>query len=66
MISALELGNVSNLKMGEFYGVCATWPLKQKKKLGVYLLYKALQIFLHEGERQLCPEDIEVKRSFSE
>lgn len=59
MISALELTNVTNIKAGDFYGICASWPMKEKKKLGVYLLYNALMIFLHEGERQLCPEDID-------
>lgn len=59
IISALNINNLSNIKAGDFYGVCATWNQKEKKKLGVYLLYKALQIFLHEGERQLNPEDID-------
>lgn len=59
IISALDINNLSNVKSGDFYGICATWNQKQKKKLGVYLLYKALQIFLNEGERQLCPEDID-------
>lgn len=59
IISALDISNLSNVKVGDFYGVCATWNLKQKKKLGVYLLHKALQIFLNEGERQLNPEDVD-------
>lgn len=59
IISALDINNLSNIKTGDFYGLCATWNKKDKKKLGVYLLYKALQIFLHEGERQLNPEDID-------
>lgn len=59
IISALDIKNLSNVKIGDFYGVCATWNQKQKKKLGVYLLYKALLIFLNEGERQLHPGDID-------
>lgn len=59
IISALKLENLTNIKSGEFYGISSTWPQKQKKLLGVYLLYKAMMIFLNEGERQLCPADIE-------
>lgn len=59
MIGALDINNLSNVRTGDFYGKCATWNQKQKRKLGVYLLYKALQIFLNEGERQLNPADID-------
>ncbi|XP_044744644.1 ankyrin repeat and LEM domain-containing protein 1-like [Coccinella septempunctata] len=59
IISALKLENLTNIKGGEYYGISSTWPQKQKKLLGVYLLYKAMMIFLNEGERQLCPADIE-------
>ncbi|XP_066249378.1 ankyrin repeat and LEM domain-containing protein 1-like [Euwallacea similis] len=58
MISAITLSNLTNIKGGEFYGITATWPQRQKKMLGVYLLHKAMMIFLHEGERQLYPTDI--------
>lgn len=61
MISAITLENLTNVKGGEFYGWAATWPQRERKKLGVYLLHKALMIFLHEGERQLCPTDIDHK-----
>ncbi|KAF7268345.1 hypothetical protein GWI33_018498 [Rhynchophorus ferrugineus] len=57
MISALTLDNITNVKGGEFYGIAATWPQKKKKMLGVYLLHKAMMIFLQEGERQLFPAD---------
>lgn len=59
MILALKIDNVTNVKAGDFYGVAATWSMQQKRTYGVYLLYKALQIFLHEGERQLFPNDID-------
>ncbi|XP_060522645.1 ankyrin repeat and LEM domain-containing protein 1-like [Cylas formicarius] len=59
MISALTINSLTNIKAGEFYGIPATWSQKQKKMLGVYLLYKAMMIFLNEGERQLCPMDID-------
>lgn len=58
MINALKLQNLCNSKAGDFYGVSATWPERQKRLLGVYLLYRAMLIFLNEGERQLRPDDI--------
>lgn len=58
MIEVIGLKNLKNVKPGNYYGVVSTWPLKQKKLLGVYLLYKAMLIFLSEGERQLRPADI--------
>lgn len=58
MINALRLQNLCNSKSGDFYGISATWPEKQKRLLGVYLLYRAMLIFLNEGERQLRPDDI--------
>ncbi|CAH0551473.1 unnamed protein product [Brassicogethes aeneus] len=59
MILALKLENVKNLKYGDFYGIAATWSQKQKKMFGMHLLYKAMMIFLNEGERQLYPNDID-------
>ncbi|VEN39981.1 unnamed protein product [Callosobruchus maculatus] len=58
MISALKLDNLTNMKAGEFYGTASTWTQKQKRLLGVFLLHKAKDIFLSEGERQLYPQDI--------
>jgi ankyrin repeat protein len=59
IIEALKKDNLCNAMEGNFYGVAATWPQKQKAKLGTFLLYKAMMIFLNEGERQLCPTDID-------
>ncbi|KAK9875278.1 hypothetical protein WA026_007669 [Henosepilachna vigintioctopunctata] len=58
IISALKIENLKNIKGGEFYGTVSTWTQRQKKMLGVYLLHKAMMIFINEGERQLCPKDI--------
>lgn len=58
VISAIKLQNLRNVKSGDFYGVADTWSQKEKRLLGVYLLYRAMLIFLNEGERQLRPEDI--------
>lgn len=59
MINAIKLTNLKNAKSGQFYGMAATWNEKQKRMLGVYLLYKAMKILLNEGERQLSPSDID-------
>ncbi|KAG7196726.1 hypothetical protein KM043_016064 [Ampulex compressa] len=56
MIDALGLEWLCNSKGGELYGVVATWNIKERCKLGRYLLYKAMLILMHEGERQLFPE----------
>ncbi|XP_046545741.1 LOW QUALITY PROTEIN: uncharacterized protein LOC124255839 [Haliotis rubra] len=58
MVEAIGLTKLTNMKRGDYYGVASTWPLKTKRKMGVHLLKKALQIFLSEGERQICPVDI--------
>ncbi|XP_053614965.1 ankyrin repeat and LEM domain-containing protein 1-like [Plodia interpunctella] len=59
MIDAIGLQNLKNIKAGNYYGATASWPLKEKKLLGLYLLYKAMLIFFNEGERQLRPDDID-------
>jgi hypothetical protein len=58
MIEVIGLKNLKNIKPGNYYGSVTTWSLKEKKLLGVYLLYRAMLIFLSEGERQLRPADI--------
>nr|XP_057929495.1 ankyrin repeat and LEM domain-containing protein 1 isoform X2 [Doryrhamphus excisus] len=58
MVEAIGLKMLTNLKKGDFYGVVSNWQLKRKRELGVHLLYRAMQIFLAEGERQLRPADI--------
>ncbi|XP_077440999.1 uncharacterized protein LOC144062997 isoform X2 [Vanacampus margaritifer] len=58
MVDAIGLKMLTNQKRGDFYGVVSNWQLKKKRELGVHLLYRAMQIFLAEGERQLRPADI--------
>ncbi|XP_071342043.1 protein phosphatase 1 regulatory subunit 12A [Trachinotus anak] len=58
MVEAIGLKMLTNQKRGDFYGVVSNWQMKQKRELGVHLLYRAMQIFLAEGERQLRPADI--------
>ncbi|KAF5293023.1 hypothetical protein FQA39_LY13792 [Lamprigera yunnana] len=59
MINALKKENLKNNKLGQFYGESGTWSTQKQNMLGVLLLYKAMGIFLLEGERQLKPEDID-------
>ncbi|GFO24721.1 ankyrin repeat and lem domain-containing protein 1 [Plakobranchus ocellatus] len=58
MIEAIGIHKLTNLKRGDFYGVSATWSMQLRRQIGVYLLQKALQIFLAEGERQICLPDL--------
>ncbi|KAH9508573.1 Ankyrin repeat and LEM domain-containing protein 1, partial [Bulinus truncatus] len=54
MIEAIGLKNLTNMKRGDFYGVASTWTHTQKKQMGVFLLKKALQIFLADGELKVA------------
>lgn len=58
MVDAIGLKMLTNQKRGDYYGVVSTWSVRKKRELGVHLLYRAMQIFLAEGERQLRPADI--------
>ncbi|XP_067824736.1 ankyrin repeat and LEM domain-containing protein 1 [Heptranchias perlo] len=60
MVDALGLQMLTNKKRGDYYGVAATWPMKQRRWLGAHMLRRAMQIFLAEGERQLRPADIKL------
>ncbi|XP_007230841.3 ankyrin repeat and LEM domain-containing protein 1 [Astyanax mexicanus] len=60
MVDAIGLKMLTNKKRGDYYGVVSTWTAKRKRELGVHLLYRAMQIFLAEGERQLRPADIRL------
>ncbi|XP_076864398.1 uncharacterized protein LOC143516584 [Brachyhypopomus gauderio] len=62
MVDAIGLKMLTNQKRGDYYGVVSTWPVRRKRELGVHLLYRAMQIFLAEGERQLRPADIRPAR----
>ncbi|KAK7010197.1 ankyrin repeat and lem domain-containing protein 1, partial [Biomphalaria glabrata] len=52
---------LTNIKKGDFYGISSSWPLQLKRKMGVYLLQKSLQIFLSDGERQICLPDLKKR-----
>lgn len=52
---------LTNQKQGHYYGEVAYWPPTRRRRLGVYLLHRALQVFLAEGERELRPQDIQAR-----
>ncbi|XP_055594473.1 uncharacterized protein LOC129745426 [Uranotaenia lowii] len=58
IIDAIGIHNLTNLKRGDYYGKTLSWPMKRRKQLGILLLYKAMLIFLAEGETQLLPSDL--------
>ncbi|XP_069505032.1 ankyrin repeat and LEM domain-containing protein 1 isoform X2 [Ambystoma mexicanum] len=60
MVDAIGLKMLTNQKKGNYYGYVQDWPMKRRRKLGVHMLHRAMQIFLAEGERQLRPADIKV------
>ncbi|XP_078042958.1 uncharacterized protein LOC144473186 [Augochlora pura] len=58
MIDALGIKELKNSKNGDYYGIAATWNIKEKCNFGRYLLHQAMQIFLYEGERQILPHNL--------
>ncbi|XP_058513816.1 ankyrin repeat and LEM domain-containing protein 1 [Ochotona princeps] len=61
LVDALGIETLTNQKQGHCYGVVASWPPAQRRRLGVHLLYRALLVFLAEGERELRPQDIQAR-----
>ncbi|XP_076215806.1 ankyrin repeat and LEM domain-containing protein 1 [Aptenodytes patagonicus] len=58
LVEALGLQTITNQRKGNCYGAAASWPAERRRRLGVHMLYRAMRIFLAEGERQLRPADI--------
>ena len=52
------LSRLTNAKQGDFYGPAASWGVKKKRLLGIFLLMKAMKIYLIEGERQIKQRDL--------
>ncbi|XP_006898380.1 PREDICTED: ankyrin repeat and LEM domain-containing protein 1 [Elephantulus edwardii] len=61
LVDALGIQMLTNQKQGHCYGVVAGWPPARRRSLGVHLLYRALLVFLAEGERELRPQDIQAR-----
>uniref|UniRef100_W8BHJ2 Ankyrin repeat and LEM domain-containing protein 1 n=1 Tax=Ceratitis capitata TaxID=7213 RepID=W8BHJ2_CERCA len=58
IIDAFSMQHLTNYKRGDYYGPAQTWTMKEKKFFGISLLYRAMQIYLAEGESQLSPSDL--------
>lgn len=58
IIDAIGVENLSNMKRGDYYGISKVWTMRERKQLGVSLLFKSMQVMLAEGESQLRPHDI--------
>ncbi|KAM9330553.1 uncharacterized protein PAF06_015171 [Gastrophryne carolinensis] len=58
MVDAIGLKMLTNQKKGVYYGQAQNWTPTRRRRLGVHMLHRAMQIFLAEGERQLRPPDI--------
>ncbi|CAD6222464.1 GSCOCG00000978001-RA-CDS [Cotesia congregata] len=58
MIDAIGLDKLTNCVRGNYYGIITTMNNLDKIGMGNYLLYKAMEIFMYEGERQLFPQSI--------
>lgn len=58
IIDCLGVENLTNIKRGDYYGISKSWTMRDRKRLGVLLLYKAMHVFMVEGESQLRPNDI--------
>ncbi|XP_046801366.1 uncharacterized protein LOC111686697 [Lucilia cuprina] len=58
IIDALGIQHLTNCKRGDYYGPSKTWTMKEKKYLGIALLFKAMRMYLAEGESQLSPSDL--------
>ncbi|XP_037363869.1 ankyrin repeat and LEM domain-containing protein 1 [Talpa occidentalis] len=61
LVDALGIQMLTNQKQGHCYGVVAGWSPARRRRLGVHLLYRALLVFLAEGERELRPQDIQAR-----
>lgn len=62
IIDCIGIENLTNIKRGDYYGISKSWTMRQRKQLGISLLYKAMHIFMAEGESQLRPDDIQHRR----
>jgi hypothetical protein len=50
------------MKNGSYYDISKKWSMEKKRNMGIYFLKKAFQIFKGEGEKQIFPDDIKVRK----
>jgi hypothetical protein len=58
MIKALGLSELTNLNSSSFKGKSQNWSPEDQVSLGCYLVYKASEIFKHEGCKPLYAADV--------
>ena len=58
--SVSGLARLTNVKRGDYYGQAKHWSLRKKREFGLFLLKRAMKIFLSEGERQIKPRDLKT------
>lgn len=58
MIEAIGLKRLTNIKSGDFYGDAGSWKRPKRRELGIFLLSKAMEILIIEGERQIRQVDL--------
>lgn len=58
MIDAIGLKKLTNEKHGTYYYNSKKLTTSERCKLGSYLLYRTMGVFLANGERQLQPIDL--------
>lgn len=59
MINAIGLQNLTNIQIGQNRVKDLLWTEHKKNYLGSYLLYKAFNLYLVNGERQIRKADVE-------
>ena len=62
MIDAIGVTRLTNVRRGSYKGISDKWGMETNKNMGIYFLKKAFQIFKGEGEKQIFPDDIKVRK----
>jgi hypothetical protein len=52
------LDNITNAKGSHKHGVVRGWPKAKQRSLGAFLLMRAFNILLNEGERAIMPRNL--------
>ena len=52
------LDQLTNAVRGHYHGAMTQWPISRRRRMGVYLLYKAFQSYLINPPPQLFQKDI--------
>lgn len=58
IIEAIGIEGLTNMIKGQYYGAAKNFSMRQKRQLGIGLLYRACSVYLAEGESQLLPFDL--------